>query len=154
LGQEWVAILALLDENEKLQQWINDLQSGMYINCVYCGHRYGPSSEVPAAMADVLKAHIEQCPKHPMSALKSENALLRINIERYLVKLSELDGENEKLRHEVAYWSKTAEHICGDCELRTAERKELAQLRAQVAELKAELDKQRHSLSWRWMDLT
>ena len=45
--------------------------AGMYINCVYCGHRYGPDSEVPAAMADVLKEHIEQCPKHPMSALKT-----------------------------------------------------------------------------------
>ena len=26
-----------------LRQWIDDLQSGMYINCVYCGHRYGPA---------------------------------------------------------------------------------------------------------------
>jgi len=22
--------------------WVNDLQSDMYVNCVYCGHRYGP----------------------------------------------------------------------------------------------------------------
>lgn len=50
-----------------MQRWVNDLQSGMYINCVYCGHRYGPNSEVPAAMADVLKEHIEQCPRHPLS---------------------------------------------------------------------------------------
>jgi len=55
-----------------LEKWVNDLQSGMYINCVYCGHRYGPSESMPASMADVLKRHIEQCPKHPMSTLKKE----------------------------------------------------------------------------------
>jgi len=55
----------------RLRQWINDLQAGMYINCVYCGHRYGPDSEVPASMADVLKAHIEQCPEHPLSHAKA-----------------------------------------------------------------------------------
>lgn len=63
-------------ENKRLQNQVDDLQSGMYINCVYCGHRYGPNTEVPATMADVLKAHVEQCPKHPMSALKAENKRL------------------------------------------------------------------------------
>lgn len=64
-------------ENEQLKQWVNDLQSGMYVNCVYCGHRYGPEDEVPASMADVLKAHIEQCPEHPMAKLKQENEKLK-----------------------------------------------------------------------------
>lgn len=64
-------------ERARLQQWVHDLQSGMYINCVYCGHRYGPRDEVPATMADALKEHIEQCPKHPMSALKAEVARLQ-----------------------------------------------------------------------------
>lgn len=59
----------LCDELTKLTGWVRDLQSGMYINCVYCGHRYGPSDKVPASMADVLKAHIAECPKHPMSEL-------------------------------------------------------------------------------------
>jgi hypothetical protein len=56
---------------KRLRAWISDLQSGMYVNCIYCGYRYGPNSEVPASMADVLKQHIEQCPEHPMSALKA-----------------------------------------------------------------------------------
>ena len=60
------------DEIEDLQQWVSDCQSGMYINCVYCGHRYGPREETPVAMADVLKEHCEQCPKHPLSAAKAE----------------------------------------------------------------------------------
>lgn len=65
------------NENARLTQWVSDLQSGMYVNCVYCGHRYGPGETTPVSMADALKAHVEQCPKHPMSALKSEIAALR-----------------------------------------------------------------------------
>ena len=59
-------------EIEKLKTWVNDLHSGMYVNCVYCGHRYGKQGEVNHSMADVLKKHIENCPKHPMSKLKAE----------------------------------------------------------------------------------
>lgn len=59
---------SLQEKVDRLQAWVSDLQAGMYINCVYCGHRYGPDSEVPASMADVLKEHIEQCPEHPLSA--------------------------------------------------------------------------------------
>ena len=54
-------------EVERLSTWVNDLQSGMYVNCVYCGHRYGPQKDTPVTMADTLKAHIETCPKHPLS---------------------------------------------------------------------------------------
>ena len=60
----------LQKEIGRYQQWVNDLQSGMHINCVYCGHRYGPCEETPVSMAEVLKEHIEQCPKHPLSAMK------------------------------------------------------------------------------------
>lgn len=55
-------------EASRLQQWVNDLQAGMYITCVYCGHRYGPDDEVPTCMADVLKEHIAACPEHPLFA--------------------------------------------------------------------------------------
>lgn len=61
-----------VDEIERLNEWINDLQSGMYVNCVYCGHRYGPKEDTPVAMADILKEHIEKCPKHPMSEMKNK----------------------------------------------------------------------------------
>lgn len=67
----------LLTEVERLRSWVNDLQSGMYVNCVYCGHRYGPRETTPATMADALKAHVERCPAHPMLALKAENERLR-----------------------------------------------------------------------------
>lgn len=60
----------LQKELERYKQWVKDLQSGMYVNCVYCGHRYGPADRVPASMADVLKQHIEKCPEHPLSQYK------------------------------------------------------------------------------------
>lgn len=64
------AVKVVQQENERLQQWVSDLQSGMYVNCVYCGHRYGPEDKVPATMADALKEHIEICPRHPMYEMK------------------------------------------------------------------------------------
>ena len=66
---------------QRLSDWVNDLQAGMYINCVYCGHRYGPDNKVPATMADVLKEHIEQCPEHPLSKVKAELADAELQIE-------------------------------------------------------------------------
>lgn len=65
----------------ELEQWVNDLQSGMYINCVYCGHRYGPKEDAPVSMADVLKEHIEQCHEHPMYKLKVENESLKEEVK-------------------------------------------------------------------------
>ncbi|MDD3029802.1 MAG: hypothetical protein PHS57_05940 [Alphaproteobacteria bacterium] len=69
--------LTALNEVERYKRWVNDLQSGMYVNCVYCGHRYGPGETTPVSMADALKLHIESCPKHPMSALKAEAERLK-----------------------------------------------------------------------------
>lgn len=71
-GNFFDTIEAKEQEINRLKQWINDLQSGMYVNCVYCGHRYGPEESTPASMADVLKEHIEHCPEHPMSKSKQE----------------------------------------------------------------------------------
>jgi hypothetical protein len=55
----------------RLRRWVSDLQSGLYVNCVYCGHRYGPGETTPASMADALKAHVERFPEHPMAALRA-----------------------------------------------------------------------------------
>ena len=64
------ALVADLNDVDRLRRHVDDLQSGMFINCVYCGHRYGPGETTPVSMADALKAHVEQCPEHPMSALR------------------------------------------------------------------------------------
>lgn len=63
-----------------LKQWVADLQSGMYVNCVYCGHNYGPKDKVPTSMAEVLKDHIKQCPEHPMSKLQKQHEAVRLRL--------------------------------------------------------------------------
>ena len=67
----------ILEEISQLKKWIDDLQSSKYINCVYCGHRYGPDPGTPVAMAEVLKKHIEQCPKHPLFQARKEIRCLK-----------------------------------------------------------------------------
>lgn len=69
-------MLALQSEIFRLERWKDDLLSGMWVNCVYCGHRYGPSESHPVAMATVLKEHIEICPKHPLSKLLANYRLI------------------------------------------------------------------------------
>ena len=84
---------SLQKEIKRLDAWVNDLQSGMYINCVYCGHRYGPQDKVPCSMAEALKKHIEQCPKHPMSALKQDLAATNKVIEGVRTVISDYEGD-------------------------------------------------------------
>jgi hypothetical protein len=74
-----------IKEIERLEKWIDDLQSGMYINCVYCGHRYPPGTN--AIKRKVLHEHIKICPKHPLS--KAE------------IRIKELEEENKVLEKEV-----------------------------------------------------
>lgn len=57
------------DELNRYRVWVDDLQSEMYVNCVYCGHRYGPNETTPVSVQDSLKAHVAVCPEHPMSGL-------------------------------------------------------------------------------------
>ena len=68
-------------ELKRYKEWVNDLQSGMYVNCVYCGHRYGLADKVPVSMAESLKQHIENCTEHPMSKLKAELATYKRALE-------------------------------------------------------------------------
>lgn len=80
-------IVRLSAEITNLRCWVDDLQSGMFVNCVYCGHRYGPRETTPAtipeggglpSMAEALTAHIERCPKHPLAAARAEIAVLTV----------------------------------------------------------------------------
>lgn len=93
-------VYVLQEENLKLRQWISDLQSGMYVNCVYCGHRYGPEGETPVSMAEVLKNHIENCPNHPMSEMKNQ--------------IKNLTAERDALAEKCGG---TIPVHCGECEL-------------------------------------
>ena len=85
----------------RLEAWVADLQSGMYVNCVYCGHRYGPGETTPVSMADALKAHVEQCPRHPMSALRAEVARLETS-RANLLESNEIRGKSAERAEERA----------------------------------------------------
>ena len=113
-------VAELRGENERLERFVNDLQAGLYINCVYCGHRYGPDDEHAAtlvedgatpSMQEALKAHIEQCPKHPMAAITAELARLREENDEARAELDEArrslgrrDRDSEELRCELRHY--------------------------------------------------
>lgn len=109
---------ALQADNERLQQWVSDLQGRMYINCVYCGHRYGPDDEEPEhdTMQEELRAHVEQCPKHPMSALKADYERLRVEVADTARVAGELGhvGTANRLRAALAQPNPNPP-TCADC---------------------------------------
>ena len=96
----------------RLEQWVADLQSAMYVNCVYCGHRYGPDDEVPTTMAQVLKEHIEQCPQHPMSALKKDLEQARIRVRRLQEALKQTASAYHHEEHRVRMASRVGLEDC------------------------------------------
>jgi hypothetical protein len=67
-------------EIEALQQWIKDVQGKTFVNCIYCGHRYGAASTTPVALADIMKQHVAQCPKHPLSVTKKALSEARLDM--------------------------------------------------------------------------
>lgn len=97
-SQPYSVVLELLDHIHQREKWIADLQSGMYINCVYCGHRYGPASNTPESKAVLLKHHIAQCPEHPMSAL-AKSALGAYHLCESLLAVRE--GATDELISEI-----------------------------------------------------
>lgn len=83
-------------EIERLQSWVNDLQVNSHIICIYCGHRiWKLNNEVFTSMVDVLKEHIEKCPKHPLFEAKQEieklNKLLLVEQISNQGKLEEIE---------------------------------------------------------------
>lgn len=57
-------------EVDRLKAWVADLQAGMYVACVYCGHRLAGREAASSKWSDALRAHIETCSQHPVSKLK------------------------------------------------------------------------------------
>lgn len=57
-------IIKLRKQIKELKQWNDDLQSGLYVNCAYCGHRYAPGTS--AVQSHILYKHIKECKQHPL----------------------------------------------------------------------------------------
>ena len=132
-------------ERDEARAWVKDLHSGMYINCVYCGHRYGPKEDTPSSMADVLKAHVEQCPQHPMSALKAQ--------------LATAEAERDRARDQLAGCC-ACQHdgrgaLTSECQEHQEQREAFAALRTALAQLVTEAKKTESFLeSVEWIDTT
>jgi len=78
-----LAVQDLQDEVSTLMQWVGDLQTGLYVNCIYCGHRYPP--ETPDVRDQALYNHIKECQHHPLSKALAQIEELRNGlIEVYL----------------------------------------------------------------------
>lgn len=58
------------------RRWIEDLQSGQWVNCVFCGHRYIPREASPTDPTALLRSHIASCAKHPLH--ETREALLEL----------------------------------------------------------------------------
>jgi len=68
------------EEIQNLRKWVGDLQDGMYVNCIYCGHRYPPGT--PESRDKYLYEHICTCPKHPLSKALKEIDRLKAELEK------------------------------------------------------------------------
>lgn len=95
---------------ERYKGWVEDMQAGFYVNCVYCGHRYGHEDDTPVSMADVLKEHISVCPEHPLS-----HALARIKeLEAFVRDIRDnWDCDEDGHKYDIACRCCMAEDLIG-----------------------------------------
>lgn len=110
LDEMWAARFNYFDdwiehkaEIARLKKWIDDLQSKMVVNCVYCGHRYGPGETTPVSMADALKAHVETCPQHPMAKLKIALEEIANPIKFLRERAEEEGGRLNSMAHSITH---------------------------------------------------
>lgn len=45
----------------RLRQWVEDLQGDCWVNCIYCGWRFGPMKELPFSTREVFTGHLKKC---------------------------------------------------------------------------------------------
>lgn len=74
----------LKSEILRYDAWIEDILSEKYVNCAYCGHRYGKEND--SANMEAVRKHVENCSKHPM-AKEKERADKAEALARELVEL-------------------------------------------------------------------
>ena len=60
-----VAMETVIDQQraeiERLKQWVEDLQGEAWVNCVYCGFRFGPVEKFPVSTTEIFTKHLRQC---------------------------------------------------------------------------------------------
>jgi chromosome segregation ATPase len=99
-------VMELEYDNKRLEKWVGDLQSGMYINCVYCGHQYPKGT--PGVMQEILYEHIRKCPKHPLRKSEARVKELETDLNKQreinfmaVVTASQYKAEKERLEEGI-----------------------------------------------------
>jgi septal ring factor EnvC (AmiA/AmiB activator) len=73
LAQARAEIARLTQERDEARDWVRRLHSeAQVLTCVYCGHAYPPGT--PASGSPALTEHINQCEKHPLTAVRAQLA--------------------------------------------------------------------------------
>jgi hypothetical protein len=90
----------------------------MYVNCVYCGHRYGPKDETATSCEQMLFEHIAQCPQHPLRAAReglfAAIGFLRVLAGRIGAVVEKHPEEHQISRTEVPEWIEYLSSLLGD----------------------------------------
>ncbi len=77
--QERIEILeAAVKEKD---EWIDRLEDGRIVTCVYCGHAYPP--ETQRSKRKILYEHIKLCPKHPLRHAEEQIATLIAELDAW-----------------------------------------------------------------------
>jgi hypothetical protein len=121
-GAAMIAVLnRFLDEAE-----LRGRNGQNVLTCVYCGHAYPPGS--PTHSAEVLTAHVAECPKHPMAAVIRDRAELRAKVATAEADRDGFDAarivlvaENEELRAKLGTAGSLLGEICVLATLRPGE---------------------------------
>jgi len=105
---------ALLDKNKELAEKLEELTIGYDVEqltdyvCIYCGGRYGPVT------LKAMKAHVNDCEKHPMRALEAKNkelqeALHELQVAKQVAKdrheldIEDLEAKNKELHKHLRH---------------------------------------------------
>lgn len=67
-----------------------------YLKCIYCGQEYHPEGDKPVT-DDVLAAHVQVCPKHPLAKERADKAMLRKALVGLVGADSKADLDNMEL---------------------------------------------------------
>lgn len=97
INEDACPIVSILeDENSRLRaenERLSELLWGS--RCVYCGEVVGKDKKNQETADNVLRAHVETCPKHPVSKLRKENEQLK----------ADLAADQERWRPVEAAWN-------------------------------------------------
>jgi hypothetical protein len=110
LGYRDQQLETLTVERDEAREWVRRITSEQNtLTCVYCGHAYPPGA--PTHGAEVLTAHIEQCEKHPMHAVKASAAAAEGALDQLRSWLEDRSNRDEFSAGERAAYKRSVQKL-------------------------------------------